>query len=90
VADGLQDDVLLAPVGLVYRRDVIDRLHVGKPHQLALWRIRRGQSGDADLDQMIELVTAVTSRAHRIKPPPRSTVHSAWARNQRPGRWTFS
>src|SRR5205823_2627472 len=27
------DDILLAPVGLVYRRDVIDRLHVGEPHQ---------------------------------------------------------
>src|SRR5436190_5140344 len=36
-------DVLLAPVGLVYRRDVIDRLHVGEPHQMDLWRICRGR-----------------------------------------------
>ncbi|HEY9108764.1 MAG TPA: hypothetical protein VIN58_18955, partial [Roseateles sp.] len=36
------DDVLLACPGLVYRRDCIDRLHTGEPHQLDLWRVRRG------------------------------------------------
>ena len=38
------DDVLVCAPGLVYRRDAIDRLHVGKPHQLDLWRVRRGRS----------------------------------------------
>ncbi|MGY4974373.1 hypothetical protein [Streptomyces sp. NEAU-S7GS2] len=33
------DDVLLVCPGLVYRRDSIDRLHTGTPHQLDLWRI---------------------------------------------------
>jgi phenylalanyl-tRNA synthetase alpha chain len=28
------DDVLLSCLGLTYRRDTIDRLHVGEPHQL--------------------------------------------------------
>ncbi len=39
------DDVLVACPGLVYRRDAIDRLHVGEPHQLDLWRVRRGVLG---------------------------------------------
>jgi phenylalanyl-tRNA synthetase alpha chain len=35
-------DVLLVCPGLVYRRDAIDRQHVGEPHQVDLWRVRRG------------------------------------------------
>src|SRR5262245_45425114 len=31
-------DVLLLCPGLVYRRDVVDRLHTGEPHQIDLWR----------------------------------------------------
>src|SRR5687768_15088606 len=31
-------DTLLVCPGLVYRRDVIDRLHTGEPHQVDLWR----------------------------------------------------
>ena len=41
--DGLRidppQDLLLILPGLVYRRDSIDRLHCGEPHQLDLWRI---------------------------------------------------
>ena len=32
-----QHEALIACPGLVYRRDVIDRLHTGTPHQLDLW-----------------------------------------------------
>jgi phenylalanyl-tRNA synthetase alpha chain len=50
-------DVLLVCPGLVYRRDCIDRHHVGEPHQVDLWRIRRGAPlGPADLDEMIAAV----------------------------------
>jgi phenylalanyl-tRNA synthetase alpha chain len=54
-------EVLLAPVGLVYRRDAIDRLHVGEPHQLDLWRLRRRapQLQQQDLEEMIQAVAAV-------------------------------
>jgi phenylalanyl-tRNA synthetase alpha chain len=38
---GAVDDRLLVCAGLVYRRDCIDRLHTGEPHQLDLWRVRR-------------------------------------------------
>ena len=43
--DGLADDedVLLSVPGVCYRRDVIDRRHVGEPHQLDLWRVRAGR-----------------------------------------------
>ncbi|HSR96224.1 MAG TPA: hypothetical protein VLM79_04095 [Kofleriaceae bacterium] len=53
-------DVVLVCPGLVYRRDCIDRAHVGEPHQVDLWRIRRGDAplGDGDLRAMIDLVAA--------------------------------
>jgi phenylalanyl-tRNA synthetase alpha chain len=55
------DDVLLACPGLVYRRDCIDRLHTGEPHQLDLWRIRRGEPlGPEDLRTMIGIVVGAT------------------------------
>jgi phenylalanyl-tRNA synthetase alpha chain len=47
------DDVLLVCPGIVFRRDAIDRLHTGTPHQLDLWRISRRPMTDADMDQMI-------------------------------------
>ena len=49
-------NVLLACPGLVYRRDMIDRLHVGEPHQLDLWRIHNGSLGEDDLHEMIHHV----------------------------------
>lgn len=54
-----EDDELLACPGLVYRRDAIDRMHVGEPHQLDLWRIVSWggpRMGREDLMEMIELV----------------------------------
>ncbi|HEY8699716.1 MAG TPA: hypothetical protein VIM08_01955 [Arthrobacter sp.] len=43
--------------GLVYRRDAIDRTHVGAPHQVDLWRLKaRGLLGPADLDAMMAAV----------------------------------
>jgi phenylalanyl-tRNA synthetase alpha chain len=50
-------DVLLVCPGLVYRRDCIDRHHVGEPHQVDLWRIRRGPAlGRADFMDMVHAV----------------------------------
>jgi phenylalanyl-tRNA synthetase alpha chain len=51
------EDALLSCPGLVWRRDRIDRLHVGEPHQLDLWRIRRGAAlGSTELVEMIRMV----------------------------------
>jgi phenylalanyl-tRNA synthetase alpha chain len=53
------EDALLVCPGLVYRRDAIDRLHTGEPHQVDLWRIRAGAKlGVEDLRDMIARVVA--------------------------------
>ncbi|WP_084557740.1 PheS-related mystery ligase SrmL [Hamadaea tsunoensis] len=50
-------DVVLCVPGLCYRRDVIDRHHVGQPHQLDLWRVRRnGRLTGEDLEWMAGLI----------------------------------
>lgn len=57
LADDPVDDVLLVSVGMVYRRDSIDRLHTGTPHQVDLWRVRRGDPlTEDDLDVMTRIV----------------------------------
>jgi phenylalanyl-tRNA synthetase alpha chain len=50
------DDVLIACPGLTWRRDAIDRLHVGEPQQLDLWRIARRPLGADDLQYMINVI----------------------------------
>lgn len=65
-------DVLLSCPGLCYRRDSIDRQHVGEPHQLDLWRIRSvaPRLEPTDMNAMIGvLVEAVLpGRAWRTVP----------------------
>ncbi|WP_152364618.1 hypothetical protein [Microlunatus speluncae] len=62
ILDGLRDapvdhDQLVALPGLVYRRDSIDRTHVGTPHQLDLWRLAHGRRlGVDDLHQLARTV----------------------------------
>jgi phenylalanyl-tRNA synthetase alpha chain len=65
------EDVLLACPGLVYRRDCIDRLHTGEPHQLDLWRIRRGPPlGVAELREMIETVVRAVLPGRELRMEP--------------------
>lgn len=54
------DELIVAP-GPVYRRDAVDRSHVGEPHQVDLWRVRSTpNTDDGDLLTMIgRLVDAV-------------------------------
>lgn len=50
-------DSLIVMPGLVYRRDAIDRTHVGAPHQVDLWRITdRHDLHVADLDDMVATI----------------------------------
>ncbi|GAA2580855.1 hypothetical protein SMC26_21020 [Actinomadura fulvescens] len=70
---GAQDwnDVLLACAGVVYRRDVVDRIHTGTPHQLDLWRVVRDRPmGTADLGEMIDTVvrSVLPDAAYRTVP----------------------
>jgi len=64
------DDVLIACPGLTYRRDAIDRLHVGEPHQLDLWRIRRQPLTDDDLQEMIEIVAGAMLPGAAVRSQP--------------------
>jgi phenylalanyl-tRNA synthetase alpha chain len=63
--NGVVDDELLACVGLVYRRDCIDRRHVGEPHQLDLWRLSRTHAlAETELREMIALVIGAALPGH--------------------------
>jgi len=68
-------DVVIACPGLVYRRECIDRDHVGEPHQVDLWRIRRGGGplGDGDLRAMIGAVCSAALPGWRWRATP--SVH---------------
>jgi phenylalanyl-tRNA synthetase alpha chain len=63
-------DVLLVCPGVVYRRDRIDRLSVGEPHQLDLWRLCRTQLESDDLRTMVGAVVGalVPGAAYRCLP----------------------
>ena len=50
------DDRLIVAPGVVYRRDVMDRMHVGEPHQVDLWIVRRDRLGRRQLLEMISVV----------------------------------
>ncbi|WP_026547410.1 hypothetical protein [Paenarthrobacter nicotinovorans] len=66
------DELWVIP-GLVYRRDSIDRTHVGTPHQVDLWRVGSTTAlGSKHLQEMIDsLVTAVLPDAQwRAVPSP--------------------
>ena len=50
------DELIVAP-GIVYRRDAVDRKHVGEPHQVDLWRIR--STASTDDDDLLEMIRAL-------------------------------
>lgn len=53
---GIDKDLLIACPGLVYRRDVIDKLHVPVPHQLDLWIVSNNPKDKNDLINMISII----------------------------------
>ncbi|WP_232535311.1 PheS-related mystery ligase SrmL [Nocardia terpenica] len=57
---GSVDELIVVP-GLAYRRDVVDRIHVGEPHQVDLWRLRSVPgTGESELRELVaHLVEAV-------------------------------
>jgi len=58
----LEEEAVLAVPGICYRRDVIDRHHVGEPHQMDLWWIRPNGPAmtEEDLENMVaDVVTAL-------------------------------
>ena len=64
-------DVLLVCPGLVYRRDAIDRLHTGEPHQMDLWRIKEGPVFSAEtLSEMVGLLASAALPEHEVRTVP--------------------
>ena len=64
-------DVLLVCPGIVYRRDAIDRLHTGTPHQVDLWRIsRREPRGNTQFQEMVATIldALLPGAEHRLDP----------------------
>lgn len=66
------EQVLLSVPGICYRRDVIDRVHVGQPHQHDLWLIRPDGPPltEADLDKMIGAVVSAVLPGSAWETPP--------------------
>jgi len=61
------EDLLLACPGPVWRRDVIDKTHIGEPHQMDLWRISRQEMQSDDLEEMIHVVASVLAPGKEIR-----------------------
>ncbi|WP_125612433.1 hypothetical protein [Specibacter cremeus] len=74
---GEQDrhDVLHVLPGLVYRRDAVDRTHVGAPHQVDLWRLQaRGLPDERELQSMMAAVVDAVLPGARWRATP--STHS--------------
>jgi phenylalanyl-tRNA synthetase alpha chain len=83
-------DVLLACPGLAYRRDQIDRLHTGEPHQMDLWRIAARPLDGGDLREMVDaLVQSIAPGArYRLNPSPHPyTVDGVEVEMEWNGEW---
>jgi phenylalanyl-tRNA synthetase alpha chain len=70
LSDAGPADVLIVCPGITYRRDAIDRLHIGTPHQLDLWRIARHTLGEGDMQEMIRVLAEALfpGRSYRWEP----------------------
>ena len=61
IKDEIKPSRLLACVGLVYRRDQIDRLHMGAHHQMDLWYTSVNPIGEQDMQDMINIIVKVVT-----------------------------
>jgi phenylalanyl-tRNA synthetase alpha chain len=68
---GLRAGTVLCVPGVCYRRDVIDRHHVGEPHQMDVWRIQPAGPplGEADLVGMIDTVVGAVLPGRDVDTP---------------------
>ncbi|HEY3870874.1 MAG TPA: hypothetical protein VGM10_21125 [Actinocrinis sp.] len=85
-------DALLVCPGVVYRRDAIDRLHSGTPHQLDLWRVARRDrpADDADLEEMVRMIVAALLPGAEVRLEPRVhpyTLHGRQVDVLHDGEW---
>ena len=61
IKDDIKPNRLLACVGLVYRRDQIDRIHSGVHHQMDLWYTSEKPVSEQDMQDMINIIVKVVT-----------------------------
>lgn len=61
-----RNQLYLCP-GMVYRRDVVDRTHVGEPHQMDVWYLQKGVMTRTDLLELIEVIVSVVGEVLKTK-----------------------
>ncbi|MGZ3143014.1 PheS-related mystery ligase SrmL [Lentzea chajnantorensis] len=84
--DARPDVTLLCP-GLVYRRDTVDRLHTGTPHQLDLWRITHGAEPLEDLIHVVVSTVLPGKRYRTIDAEHPYTTHGKQIDVWHDGQW---
>jgi phenylalanyl-tRNA synthetase alpha chain len=65
----LHGEQLIIHPGICYRRDVVDKRHVGEPHQMDVWWISKNQNlGREDLVKLIEIIlhTVLPGLSYRL------------------------
>ncbi|HEX7307245.1 hypothetical protein [Lentzea sp.] len=84
--DATPDVTLLCP-GLVYRRDTVDRLHTGTPHQLDIWRISVEQESLEDLIHTV-VTTVLPGKRYRTTDAQHPyTTHGKQIDVEHDGEW---
>jgi phenylalanyl-tRNA synthetase alpha chain len=75
------DELLVLP-GLAYRRDSIDRTHVGEPHQVDLWRVssRAPRLTGGDLERMLGVLVQAVLPGARWRALPATHPYTAEGR----------
>lgn len=53
--------------GMVYRRDVVDKTHVGEPHQMDVWYLKEGKTTREDLIELIEVIVGTVGKILKTK-----------------------
>jgi phenylalanyl-tRNA synthetase alpha chain len=91
IASAGRTEAVLACPGVVYRRDAIDRLHTGTPHQLDVWRLTGGPAlGRADLLELVEVATGAALPGVRWRTVPAAhpyTIGGLEIQALTAGRW---
>lgn len=72
----VMDDIIVPVPGICYRRDVVDKTHCAEPHQMDVWRIKKGQPRlvRADLIDLVEtllngVIPGYEYRANEVEHP---------------------
>ncbi len=64
--DRKSDEIWVCP-GIVYRRDVRDKTHVGEPHQLDIWYLTKEKQNRENLLGLVKIIISIIERHKKIK-----------------------